>query len=149
MIIGAAAFQVSGRLEHNFLPYEFDRLRTALSWWTAFNACAAAHFPELDENRKLSQMLSPSVEVCLAGEKAFRVALRMRIDQQMQQVRRLPCDGMTARSDRMFKQAVHVCYLLQQRRKAAQYLFGGSAAEHGSFRAAAAEPHTHSASHAR
>jgi hypothetical protein len=129
LIIGAAAFQVSGRLEHNFLQYEFDQLRTALSWWTAFNACAAAHFPELAEDRKLSQMLSPSVEVCLAREKAFRVALRMRIDQQMQKVRHLPSDGMTARSDRMFKQAMHLCYLFQQRRKAAQYLFGGSAAQ--------------------
>ncbi|MCU0617983.1 MAG: hypothetical protein MUD17_13000 [Gemmatimonadaceae bacterium] len=74
-------------------------------------------------------MRSPSAKVCLAREKAFRVALRMRIDKQMQTVRHLPCDGMTARSDRMFKPAMHLCYLFQQRRKAAQYLFGGGACQ--------------------
>jgi hypothetical protein len=127
VIIGAAAFQVAGKVDHNFLQHDFDQLRTSiLHDYPAFEACARQHYPELLEALKLKDMPKLSLEDCNGKQNALLLAWRKRIDESvkgwMEWDLMSPGDK-TKFLDKRINAAKHLCYLYQQRSQAATYLF--------------------------
>lgn len=125
MIIGAAAFQVAGKLDHNFLQLEFQNLQALLKQQPGFSSTAQQHYPQLLTTFKLSQFPRLDRTECKSKENAFINAWETYLKDNSSKFGEIGVDvGVrTQWIQRRIEEARHLCYLFQQRSQAAEYLY--------------------------
>lgn len=125
MIIGAAAFQVAGKLDHNFLQLEFQKLQASLKQQPGFSVTAQKYYPQLLTTLKLAQFPRLDRAECKSNENAFINAWQTYLTDNSSKFQGIGVDvGVrTQWIQRRIEEATHLCYLFQQRTKAADYLY--------------------------
>lgn len=125
MIIGAAAFQVAGRMDHNFLQFEFQNLQASLKQQPGFVTTAQQYFPEVLTTLKLSQIPRVGRTECRTSGTKFVAAWQAYLNENSSKFDSIgvPTGRRMQWIQERVEEAKHLCYLFQQRTQAAQYLY--------------------------
>jgi hypothetical protein len=126
MIIGAVAFQVADKMDHNFLQFQYRKALALLKQCSGFQERARATYPELLLDMSLGELPRLTAQECDAREKAFLLAWRTHLDEYLGNyviLNFIRIGSATGIVDEQLKEARQLCYLFKQRTLAAQYLY--------------------------
>lgn len=125
LVIGAATFQVSAKMDHTFLQFDYLRLLDQLLQLPGFETCARVWYPGLLQRGPLKDVPRLSREECVQAERAFLEAWREHCRSHLQNYEALGVhkEERTVMVEQTIAGGRHLCYLFAQRTQAAQYLF--------------------------